>query len=375
LSAITGNIDVPGGDIITPGLWQSSIRVEGRIPDLETSIGASYPLYRRFAIESTASPLAETILIEKPYPIKALIVAGCNPMLTMPNTNKVRQAFDKLDLLVVIDIFMTDTAKMADIVLPGVSFLERQDLRHWRQNGLSLVVATNKVIEPIGNTMEDWKIWVELGKRMGYEEYFPWNESDELFEYLLKPSGITLTQLRQNPGGMYYAEREFQQYLKDGFNTPSKKVELYSELMEQHGYTPLPTFTEPAESPVSRPDLVNKYPLILTTGTRTVAYVHSQYRNLPSLRKLVPEPLIEINPQTASILGIADRDLVKVESLRGSLEMKAKVTEDIHPKVVSIQHGWSEANANLLTDDEGCDPVSGYPGFRCLLCQVTKVAG
>ena len=145
--------------------------------------------------------------------------------------------------------------------------------------------------------------------------------------------------------------------------------------MEQHGYEPLPTFREPAESPISRPDLVSKYPLILTTGAKTVAYLHSEYRNLPSLRRLMPEPLIEINPQTASSLGIADRDLVKVESLRGSIEMKAKLTEDIHPSVVSIQHGWSEANANLLTDDEGRDPVSGYPGFRCILCRVTKVGG
>jgi len=375
LSAITGNLDVSGGDIITPALWQSSIRVKGRIPDLETSIGAPYPLFRRFAIESTASPLTEVILSEKPYPIKALLNIGCNPVLTMPNTNKVRQAFEKLDLLVVMDIFMTDTAKMADIVLPGTTFLERQDLRHWRQNGLSLVAATNKVIEPIGNAMEDWKIWAELGKRMGYEEYFPWKDADELFEYLLKPSGITLAQLKQNPGGVYYAEREFQKYLKDGFNTPSKKLEIYSELMEQYGYDPLPTFKEPAQSPASRPDLAGEYPLILTTGAKTVAYLHSEYRNLPSLRRLVPEPLIEINPQIASSLGIADRDLVKVESIRGSIELKAKLTEDIHPKVVSIQHGWSEANANLLTDDEARDPVSGYPEFKCVLCRVTKVGG
>ena len=375
LSAITGNLDVSGGNVFTPSMHRSSIRVKGRIPDLETSIGAPYPLFRRFAFESTASPLTEAILSEKPYPIKALLNAGCNPMLTMPNTNKVRRAFEKLDLLVVIDIFMTDTAKMADIVLPGTTFLERQDWRHWREAGLSLTVVTNKAIEPVVNSMEDWKIWAELGKRMGYEEYFPWKDSDELFEYLLKPSGITLAQLKQNPGGIYYAESKFQNYLKDGFNTPSKKLEIYSELMEQYGYDPLPTFREPAESPVSHPDLVSQYPLILTTGAKTVAYLHSECRNLPSLRRLVPEPLIEINPQTASSLGIADRDLVKVESLRGSIEMKAKLTEDIHPQVVSIQHGWSEANANLLTDDEGRDPVSGYPGFRCVLCRVTKVGG
>jgi anaerobic selenocysteine-containing dehydrogenase len=374
LMAITGNIDVSGGNIITPGMWQSSIRVKGRIPSLETSVGAPYPLFRRYTIESTASPLTEAILSEKPYPIKALIVAGCNPVMTMPNTNKVKRAFSKLELLVVMDIFMTDTAKMAHIVLPGAAFPERQDLRHWRQNGLSLTVATKRVVEPVGNCMEDWKIWAELGKKMGYGEYFPWQDADELFEYLLKPSGITLSQLKQNPAGVYYAEREFQKYLKEGFETPSKKVELYSELMVQHGYDPLPTFREPAESPVSRPDLAKQYPWILTTGARTLAYLHSEYRNLPRLRKLVPEPLVEINRQTAASLGVANGDWVKVESLRGSIELKAKVTDDIHPKVVSIQHGWSEANANLLTDDEARDPVSGYPSFRSLLCRVTKVA-
>jgi len=374
LMALTGNIDVSGGEIITPGMRQSNLRMEGETTDLAKSLGAPYPLFTRFTFESMASGLTETILTEKPYPIKALIITGCNPAMTMPNTNKVRRAFEKLDLLVVIDIFMTDTAKMADVVLPGTTFLERRDLRHWRGVGYSLAMATNKVVEPIGKTMEEWQIWAELGKRMGYGEYFPWRDTDELLEHLLEPSGIPLSRLEENPEGIYYAEREFEKYLKKGFATPSKKVEIYSKLMEQHGYDPLPTFMEPAESPVSQPDLAKEYPLILTTGARTVAYLHSECRNLPSLRRLVPEPLIEIHPRTAGSLGIAEGNLVKVESLRGSIQLKAKVTEDIHPKVVSIQHGWSEANANLLTDDEARDPVSGFPSFRSLVCRITKVA-
>jgi len=375
LIAITGNLDVPGGDIYNPALWQSSIRVKGRIPDLATSVGANYPLYTKYAIETTASPLTDAILTEKPYPTKALLIAGCNPVVTWPNTNKVKQAFEKLDFILVVDIFMTDTAKMADVVLPGTTFLERQDLRHYRQAGLPLAVRTNSVIEPVGNSMEDWKIWAELGRRMGYEEYFPWKDSDELLEYLLKPSGITLEQAKENPGGVYYAPKEFQKYLKDGFNTPSKKVEIFSQTMQDYGYDPIPTYYEPAESPISSPDLTDKYPLILITGARTAAYLHSEYRNLPSLRRLVPEPLIEISPQTASSLGIADGDWVRVESLRGDIKLKAKLTEAIHPKVVSAQHGWSEANINYLTDDENRDPVSGYPGFRSVLCRVVKAKG
>jgi anaerobic selenocysteine-containing dehydrogenase len=208
---------------------------------------------------------------------------------------------------------------------------------------------------------------------MGYDAYFPWRDSDELFEYLLKPTNISLNQLKQCPGGVYYAERQFHKYLKDGFNTPSKKVELYSDTMNGFGYDAIPTFHEPAESPFSMPELAEKYPLILITGARTIAYQHSQYRNLPSLRRLVPEPLIEINPQTAAIFGIVDGDRVKVESLRGSIQLKARLTNDIHPNVVSIQHGWSKANINYLTDDENRDPVSGYTGFRSVMCRVMKV--
>jgi len=372
LMAITGNLDIPGGNVYATRLRRTSFRLEEKIVG-RVSIGTDYPLFSRYTHEETVAPALGFMLTGKPYPVKALLIVGCDPVLTWPNTNKLKQAFKKLDLLVVVDIFMTETAKLADIVLPGTTFLEREDLRAYEDH-LPLIAVTNKVIEPIGNSMEDWKIWVELGKRMGYAEYFPWQDSDELFSYWLKATNISLDQLRQNPGGIYYAEREFQKYLKDGFNTPSRKVELYSQVLKEHGYDPLPTFHEPAESPVSRPDLAEKYPLIFVSGLRTLPYLHSEYRNLPSLRKLVPEPLIEINPETASSLGVVDGDLVEVESLRGSIKVKAKLTEDIHPKVVTMQHGWNGANANLLTDDEARDPVSGYPGFRSVMCRVVKAS-
>ena len=207
---------------------------------------------------------------------------------------------------------------------------------------------------------------------MGYAEYFPWKDTEELHRELLKPSGITLEQLKQNPGGIIYREKKFQQYLKDGFNTPSKKVEIYSEAMDKLGIDPIPTFREPLESPISRPDLAKKYPLTLTTGSRLAPYLHSEYRNLPSLKKLLPEPFIEINSETASKLGIANGDRVKVESPRGSIKIKAKLTDDVHSSVVSIQMGWAEANANFLTSNATSDPVLGIAGLRSVLCRVTK---
>jgi anaerobic selenocysteine-containing dehydrogenase len=371
LIAVAGNMDIAGGNIFAPGFRQTNLRVEDKIAR-DKPVGADYPLFTKYTLEQTVTPAIDGILCEEPYPIKALLVVGANPVLAWPNTSKVKRVLEELEFVVVADLFMTDTAKMADIILPGTTFLERQDLLDYRNRGFPIIVRTDKAIEPVGNSREDWKIWAELGRKMGYGEYFPWKETDELFAYLLEEAGISLDQMKQNPGGFPYAEQKYQKYLENGFNTPSGKVEVSSELMKQHGYDPLPTFMEPAESPVSRPDLAEKYPLILIAGPRTRFYYHSQYRNLSLLRKEMPEALIEIHPETASRAGISDGDMVKVESLRGAMKVKAKLTEDIHPKVLCAQHGWSEANINVLTDDENRDPTSAYPGFRSVLCRVGK---
>jgi anaerobic selenocysteine-containing dehydrogenase len=372
LTAITGNIDVEGGNLIKKGLRQTNLRVPEKISQA-TAIGADYPIFSKFTTEAPASSLTEAILSSKPYSIKGLIIVGGNPVLTWPNAKRVIQALDKLDFLVVSDLFLTDTAKQADIVLPGASFLEKADLRDYNSQGMSRVTLYEKAIEPAGDCREEWLIWAELGRRMGLADYFPWETTDQLFEYLLKSTSVTLKQLKETPEGLYYAHDVYQKYLKEGFNTESGKIEIFSEMLARLGYEPLPRYLEPAESPVSRPDLAREYPLILTTGARILTYVHTMYRNLPSLRKLAPEPVVEIHPKTAGVLNIADRDMVKVETPRGNIKLKAALTEDILPEVVSVPHGWSEANVNYLTDDRSRDPVSGYPGSRSELCRVSKV--
>jgi anaerobic selenocysteine-containing dehydrogenase len=376
LIAITGNLDISGGNLILPGLTYKDLRLKERIHQT-ISVGDGYPLFNKIVRAPSASSVTNIILSEKPYPIKALLVVGSNPLLTWPNTSLVKRAFEKLELLCVIDTYMTDTAQMADLVLPGTTFLETDELRdiYFSHEGIPLIVKSNKVIEPVGNAMEDWKIWAELAKRMGYEEYFPWKDSDDLISDLLKPTNITLDRLKQNPGGIYYTERMFRKYLRDGFNTPSGKVELFSETMAHHGYDPMPTFHEPVESPLSQPDIKEEYPFILMTGPRTQAYTHSRFRNLPSLRRLYPEPIVEINSQSAQGLGINNGDMVRVDTLRGSIKVKAHLTEHINPQVVSVLHGWSiesGANANWLTDNNAVDPVSSFPEHRAVLCRVER---
>lgn len=365
LIAITGNLDIPGGNIYNPPLKQTSLRIKGAVSPDE-AIGAEYPIFGRFTGEVTAIPLADAIISQKPYPVKALIVQAANPVLTWPNTNKVKQAFSQLDLLVVSDLFMTETAKVAHIFLPAATFLEGEILKTYTFAGLPLVARGNKVVEPLGDCWEDWRMWCELGRKMGYASYFPWQSADELFTTLLEPSGITVEQLKQNPGGILYQEPDWEKYKVEKLSTPSGKVEIFSEIMAEYGYDPLPTFNQVSV------ESAEDYPFILITGTRVSAFTHSQHRNITKLKRLSPHPLVEINTITAQGLGIADGDEVIVESAIGSIKLKAKITPDIHPRVISLQHGWDEANANILTDDKERDPISCYPALRGILCRVTK---
>ena len=368
LIAITGNINIIGGNYTYPSLAGDFLRIPEKV---KAKPYCEYPLYTRIVGEIQDAPLAEGIISEKPYPIKALVIQGSNPILTSPNTNNLKKAYEKLDLLVVVDHFMTDTARLSDIILPPTTFLERADIL--KVQGRSLVDLRTRVLDPPEDCREDWKIWADLAHKMGYGEYFPWRDVEEVIETILKPTGITPEQIRETVGGFEFADLDTGNYLKEGFDTPSGKAEIYSKTMEDHGYPPIPTFEEPSESPISRPDLAKKYPLVLTVGAHVRYYTHSRYRNLPGLRKEMPEPVVEINTKTASDLGISDGDMAIVESLRGSIELKASVTEDILPGAISLLHGWTEANANLLTDDGARDPVSGFPGFRSLLCNVRKV--
>jgi anaerobic selenocysteine-containing dehydrogenase len=177
--------------------------------------------------------------------------------------------------------------------------------------------------------------------------------------------------LAENPDGIRYDEIAFKKYGTNGFNTPSRKVELYSNRLESLDQDPLPTYNESTETPVSRPDLVQRYPLMLITGARSGLYQHSQFRQCASLREHAPEPEAEMNPDTARALGIRSGDMIRVRTLRGAIRMKALVTEMISPGILAVPHGWVDGNANVLTDNAR-DPISGFPPFRAALCNLSK---
>ena len=165
----------------------------------------------------------------------------------------------------------------------------------------------------------------------------------------------------------------YKKYEMQGFMTPSKKVEIYSEVLEKNGHDPLPVYREPAESPVSQPELAKEYPFILIAGSKLEPYTHSMMRNIPGLRKHAPENLLEINPKAASKLDVNNGEIVRVSSPRGNIKCRVRLTDSIDPRVVHLYHGFKESNCNFLTDNKMFDPITGSVGMKSLLCKVEKI--
>ena len=364
LQAITGNVDVPGSWAFVPFPRLGSLHIKVQ----EDPIGAKeHPLF--YSLWGRQSPYGQTmyftraVLEGKPYPIKALIVSGGNPALSMPDSKAWSEALKRLEFTVVIDLFMTETARYAHIVLPACSFLERSGIGYVYAvtSGLPYLCLRPKVIEPLWESWPDWKFWCELGRRMGYGELFPWRSEEEIIEHWLSPMGLSREEISR---GVFYAQKTYDTLKKGKLRTPSGKIEIYSETLAEYGYDPLPIPYEPAED--------EDYPLWLSTGARILQYTHTQFREVPSLRQEVPEPLAEVGRETASQYGFSDGDFVIVETRHGQIRIKLKVTDDLMPGVVSIPHGWAEANVNYLTGSSPLDPISGYPQLKALRCRIRK---
>jgi anaerobic selenocysteine-containing dehydrogenase len=276
---------------------------------------------------------------------------------------------------------MTPTAELADIFLPAGTWLEQNHVAdNWKRHGYAL--ARQKCVE-IGECWQDHKIFLELGKRMGQEW---WDTVEDALDSLLEPAGLTWEEIKKV--GYLKGEMVYHKYRERGFSTPTGKVELYSTVLEKWGYDPLPKYTELPESPVSRPELAQKYPYILNAGFRIPNFFHSANRSQPWLREIRPDPIVEIHPETAARHGIVEGQWVAIESPRGRIRQKAKLNDGIDPRVIVAEHGWwfpeikdeghgwDIANVNILTDNayETLDPAIGSTNLRVCLCSITPLA-
>ncbi len=378
LIGITGNYDIPGGNVS-----QMQVNVPGtpemiakdQIPKERHEARCGSDKYPFLAGEPSIVPTAHShtfwnaILTGKPYPIRALYCAGSNLLSSYANTNMVRKALLSLDFFAIADIFVTETVKLADIVLPGATWMERDFVHCWYQVSYDTIHLEQKVIE-IPECKTDTQIVRELAQRLGFGEFM--FENDEAYcDFLLKNWNISFQEFKKK--GVITVPYAWKKYEKDGFKTPTGKFELYSQKLKDMGFDPLPTYVEPMESPYSTPDVAKEYPLIITTGGRVGVFRHAEFRNFPKMREIVPRLEIMINPKTAKEQGIADGDRMIVESPRGQCEGFAYLRDDIDPRVIQVPSHWEkENNVNFVMDNEKSAPMMGTAQYRCQLCRVRR---
>jgi len=385
LMGITGNIDAKGGQVLFKPPKIVNVGRFGAHDMLSKAQakkrlgGDRFRLAGNFAIINPKC-VWDAILAEKPYPVKMLFFISSNPLMTRGNAKEVFRALSAVEFMAVSDFFLTPTAELADIVLPAATWLEMDYIADfWKRHGY--IFPRRKAVQ-IGECRSDHEMLNDLAHRVGQGDHW-WDDFEEGLDYILAPVGIRWKDFKE----MDYLRGEviYQKYKEKGFSTPTGKFELYSTLLEKWGYDPLPQFREPPEGPVSTPALYEKYPYILITGRRSPGFFHTENRQIPWLRELQRDPLVEIHPETAGKEGIQEGDWVVIESPRGRVRQRAKFFAGMDPRIVSAEHGWwfpekkdpghgwEESNINILTSNAyaHCDPAMGATHVRTLLCRIS----
>ncbi|MGC8495246.1 MAG: molybdopterin-containing oxidoreductase family protein [Syntrophobacteraceae bacterium] len=388
LWALAGQLDMPGGRCFTMKQNTFPINREGHVPnpDPKRALGADrFPVYSLYRGESHAACLPDSVLEGKPYPIRSLIIQGASMITSWPRPEIWRKTLGALDFLVSIDVTLTADCAYADLVLPAATLYEIDSYMTYGH----VFRLREKAIEPVGEARNAFFILAELADRLGYGHLYPRSE-EELLRHVLKGSPFTLEEVRAaggrvqiSPVAMQHKKWEKGLLRKDGqtgFETPTGKFEIASTILEKYGYDPLPVYTEPAESPAGSPALAEKFPLVFNSGSRVTTDFRSQFHGIAGLAKEGPEPTVTINPRDAAARGIRSGDRVILRSPRGSVRLRAIVSEDILQGSIDASMGgggplgpeaWQECNINDLTDLR-FDPISGFPIYKALLCEVEK---
>ncbi|MDR1192814.1 MAG: molybdopterin-dependent oxidoreductase [Peptococcaceae bacterium] len=382
LAAITGNYDREGGVIPVeysgrladrnfPRLRVDEFIAETRPDKARPKIGSErFPLWAELVDEFQAMDLPRQVLTAAPYPLRALVGFGVNARM-FPGDGKFFAALEALDFFLDTEIFMTDTARYADIILPACTSYERSELVGVMGGPIRY---SSPVIAPLYDSRSDADIICQLAAALEVEDAVLRAGYDACARQLLSKVGLTLEDLRLDSSPRRVPGKEpyiVGSTLRNGFATPTGKYELYSETVAQyagsHGLDPLPTYVEPPESPDG------EYPLTLTVGGRLPNAFHSRFHQVVWARSLRPNPALDINPADAGERGIEQDDAIAVATPWGEITVRANVTLLAPAGGVFFYQGYSEADGNGILDADGLDPYSGFPAFRSAKCQVRKV--
>jgi len=367
LKAVTGNLDIQGGELFTPRPKLTDMTKPLPEPSVPPLGSDQFPLFCRARREAHALALPKAILEGYPYPIKGVIISGGNPSLEWPESLRTKKALEKLEFLLDIDVVRSPDSRFADVVLPACTFLERDEHRVNVYQNLPHITLRQRVVDPVVG-LPDQMIWVRLATHMGLGDYFPWKSCEQGIDYLLEGIGLTYQELVSLGGIFQYEKTKYRKYEITGFHTPTGKVELYPEPLRQLGMDPSPI----RDHTLTSPDPPEGLPLTLVTGGNLLPYTHWQYRFIQKLRRMSPGPLFEIHPETGAFYGLSDGDLAEIETSVGRIRLPARFTQGIRPDTIHIPQGWEEANANELTGLDGVDPHSGFPNLKSLKCLIRK---
>ena len=391
LWALAGQLDRPGGSCFSMSQNQFPINREGLIPNPNLQKAAGYnnfPIYTQYRGEFHANVLPEAVLKKKPYPIRLLLSLGASIITSWPQSEIWRKTLGALDFLVCIDRQLTADMAYADFVLPAATYYEIESYMRYGP----IYRIREQVIPPVGEARSDFFILSELARRLGYGHLYPQNPT-ELLDRSLRGSGFTLEEVRR-AGGTVKVPTVMMEYKKwekgllredgqPGFETPSGKFEIASSILEEHGYDALPIYIEPGESPQSQPELAREFPLVFNSGARSRVDIHTLHQTIPALMEEKPVPTVMINTADARVRDIENGDRVHLKTKRGQISLYALVTDDIVAGAVEASgmgggalgsKAWQEACVNDLTDLARYDPISGFPVYKALLCQVSKVS-
>ncbi|WP_298610665.1 molybdopterin-dependent oxidoreductase [uncultured Thiothrix sp.] len=390
LSAVLGMIDREGGNrFFNDKVLPKPIELfDVCVNELPPRIGDEvFPIWTKYWPAGQSMLMPDCILEGKPQPMRALLAMGINTAM-WANSKRMEQALSTLDFFAVSDFFHNPATLQADIVLPAATSMERPALIAYPGCAYQGEVKyRHQALPPRGEAKPDGQIFLELGVCFGMAEQFwhgdleaSWAEMAQGLpkevreEAYANPEGVIV----YSPVIEELVERGFldadRQWRINGFKTATGKIEFDSVELKQKGYDGLPIYREPAESPLSTPELLAEFPLVLTSGGRQKYFTHSQQHNVAPMLKLDPYPRVQIHPNDAAERHIQNGDTVEISSPRGQVIFRAEVTDKMKLGVVHAFHGWNSANINELTDDQSLDPISGFPPFKSLLCQIKRAA-
>ena len=409
LRAVTGNLDVVGGETLggfNPDIIpESELALHDHLSDEQKAKQLGYekhPAYTYRVAEMLKEPTEKVwgypyadivmgchmanpsevfraMAHGDPYPIKAFFALGNNALMSYPNQHQIHKAMLNQDLIVAHELFMTPTAMMADYVLPGDAFSERNHIADtW--NWTTRLGLSQKVAEPPEQASNSYQFWRDLAVRFGFEEWFPWSTHDEMLDYRLSRSGRSFADFEAQ-GFMEIPPAKYRKYRKTGFATPSGKVELSSSVLGDLGFDPLPYFRPgPATS--------EEFPYLVFNGVREDPFFQTGQRNIKELRDRCPVPRIFMHPDDAKREDLTDGEWIELQTAYGAVSAELSVQANMKTGHLRVPHGWwypeateteTLAGAFLSSDavlcsddDEFLDHEQGIPHFKGFPGRVVK---